>query len=249
MNMTIYAAERLTAEGYGDRIRLTLPRSKQRAFKGKEAMDWERLTWHLKNKDPPFGLALELGQGLLVKDKDGPQEGPFEGIESPMVSLTSKGQHEFFRVDGEVKNRIKALSTDVDILANGIVCIPPSEMATGRIREWRSGILSIDKLPIFPVELLRKEPEVIQFPHRPMANPSVEAMRKWIDRVVAVEGKGGDRQTFRVAIKIVSVVSDFQQALAEILIWNKTNAIPPWSEKELEWKIKSALKYQHRREA
>ena len=250
--MKVFATQQYRREGWGPFLRLTLPRSKKRAFKELGPLDREALERQLRRRD--FGLAMILGAGLVVLDKDGPNQGPFAELRSPMTSETERGEHLFFQTAQEMTNKIKAMRYDVDILFHGIVCVPPSEMATGKERIWKTGIVRFADLPTFPLELLqalkRSEPKRT-FRHElvPPSSAKIDAMRRWIAGVTAESGNGGDRATYRVACKIVSVLrDDFDCAMAEILAWDRTNALPPWSDtvqgvKALEHKVRCAMKF------
>lgn len=230
----------LVENGYLDRLRLTRPESKMRAFKENGPHTFETLDQHLRRG---FGLAMLLGDGLCVLDKDGPNQGPFSKVSSSLSSLTKRGTHEFFRTEIAGTNKIKAtangIKTDCDLLFNGIVCLPPAPT-----RQWKTPLIDINSIPFFPAKLLEETRKEASRIIPALSLPTVEAMRKWIRKVHAIEGQAGDKNTFRVACKIVSVVQDFDQALAEILAWNSEGyAQPPWDEKSLFWKIKSAFKY------
>lgn len=247
--MTIYAVRNYFREGWGERIRLTLPQSKKRAFKEHGPMTRFAIETQIRRNN--YGIALLLGSGLVVVDKDGPNQGPFATVTSAMTSITDRGTHEFFQTDLSETNKIKCQGYDVDVLFNGIVVVPPTEMGTGKIREWKGGIVGFDALPRFRSDLLQEpstkpQPRVFTMPR----TAEIESVRKWILKKFAVCGSGGDRETFKVAIKIVSVTrSDFHAALAEIVAWNETNAINPdgspckWTVQELEHKIRCAMRY------
>ena len=249
--MRVYAVHHLFREGLGERIRLTEYRSKKRAFKERGPMDRAWLVTQLLRKD--FGVALQLGTGLMVVDKDGPNQGPFADLHSPMTANASRGEHLYFRTDIDGTNKIKFNGWEVDLLWNGIIGIPPSIMETGMERSWKTGIVQFADLPMFPTALLAEEKREERRPSPVLHvelpdDKKLEAMRRWIGFKFAESGAGGDAVTYKVALKIVSVTQNFEQAMAEILAWDRTNAIPPWSDthdgvKTLEHKVRCAIKY------
>ena len=252
--MMIFDVEHLERLGWLERIRFTLPYSKKRALKERGPMD--RATIHRIVRDTDFGLALLLGKDaaglrLMVLDKDGDDQGPFASLTSPMTATTDRGEHLFFLTDMDGTNKIKVNGLEVDLLWNATVPIPPTATPTGMPRRWRLGLPRIGDLPLFPSALLKEEkreaPPVTTYREIP-DDKKMEALRRWIGFKFAESGSGGDAVTFKVAVKIVSVVKDFNTAMAEILRWDRTNALPPWSDRPegvraLEHKIRCAITY------
>jgi len=59
---------------------------------------------------------------------------------------------------------------------------------------------------------------------------------------VATEGSGGDAETYKVAAYLKDLGCDANQALELMAPWNE-RCSPPWSEEELETKVRNAYKY------
>jgi hypothetical protein len=159
-----------------------------------------------------------------------------------MIARTARGFHAYYRHTIEDPKTFKWERGDCKL--TGYVLAPPSwNFKTETRYEWLKGIVRPEELPLLPdlqKEVKRTEP--LPKP-KELVHRNVEAMRKWIRRVHSVEGQGGDRDCFRVACKICSVVRDELEALAEIMAWNAEGyAKPPWSEKELIHKIRCALR-------
>jgi hypothetical protein len=183
---------------------------------------------------------------LVVVDLDDRtlEWGRERGIDSPMICRTASGFHLYYR--GTLEKSFKFEGGDVK--ATGYCMAPPSVVGEWRY-SWLNGIVPPEKLPPYNLDLRPPEkpklmPTVMELPE----SAAIDGMRKWIRRVIAEQGRGGDRDTFRVAIKIMSVINDMDQAMAEILAWDRDCAIPPWSDtpqglKALEHKLKSARKY------
>lgn len=66
---------------------------------------------------------------------------------------------------------------------------------------------------------------------------------RWIrdDAPEAIEGEGGDLQTYRVAAKLFDLGLERESVLERMLDWNDTKAIPPWEIDDLETKVNSAM--------
>jgi hypothetical protein len=67
------------------------------------------------------------------------------------------------------------------------------------------------------------------------------AARAWIAKVFSVSGQAGHNHCFRAACRLVDAGLAWNDAWEELLIWNGTNAEPPWSEKELDHKLRDAF--------
>lgn len=64
---------------------------------------------------------------------------------------------------------------------------------------------------------------------------------RYIEAIRAIEGAGGDKETFRAACKLIESGMSEHDALDALIQWNKTNADPPWTEHQLRYKIQRAL--------
>ena len=240
--MRLQAALQLQKAGYD--IVLLRENTKRAAFEG-----WNvrgpptrfELQAHMRRR--LFNVAIRLkDSGVIVADLDNHslEWGRERGIDSPMIARTARGFHVYMRGILEKSSTFEG----GDIKATGHITAPPSVVNEWRY-EWVNGIVSPKELPLFPPDLLPRKPKPM--PVVPLEVPTdakIEGMRKWIRKVEAIEGSGGDRQTFRVALKICSVIRDSEKALAEIMAWNcEGYAQPPWTERELRHKISSAMKY------
>lgn len=233
-------ARLLDALGY--RLTVTRPGSKAALLR-----DWpnvsltiDEVVGHLRRG---CNLALLMGRTrgppVMALDRDG--EGHLDVPPSPFTVSTPHGQHAYYRTpEGEeARTRIR-FAEGYDAKLTGY-CLIAGEVDGKAYKPGR--IVRPEELPVFPASLLAR-------PERPSPSPldlpedkQLAAMRSWIRQVFAIQGSGGDKNCFRVAVKIVSVVPEFHAALAELAAWNATNADPPFSEKEMTWKIQSALNY------
>jgi hypothetical protein len=82
--------------------------------------------------------------------------------------------------------------------------------------------------------------ELALIPAQIPTNFSVERVRKYIAKIEAIQGEGGDKQTYRVACWLAERIPDFDTAMREFKLWNSMFAQPPWDDKGLEHKLKSA---------
>lgn len=209
-------------------------------FEELNEVELERL---LLRRDLNLGIKLF---GLVAVDKDGPNQGPFFFLTSPQTSITSRGLHEYFQTDEEGSNRIKIGGLDVDILRHGtVVCAPSIHPKTGHRYGWKDKLIRKTELPVFPAEMLKgfEKPKPVVVPQELPVEEAIERVRRYLSKIVAVEGSGGDRTTFRAACRAVEATAGNEaQALALMIEWNSQNALPPWSEAALIHKVRSAVK-------
>src|SRR5438132_1082709 len=103
--LMLYAVRHYRRQGFAERIRLLLWRSKQLAFKetNRPLTDQEI---DAELRCCRYNLGLKLGDGLMLIDKDGPNVGCF-GAESNFAVAASRGRHEYFLTEMSGKNAIK----------------------------------------------------------------------------------------------------------------------------------------------
>jgi hypothetical protein len=195
-----------------------------------------------------LNLGLLLDEGFAVVDRDGPNRGEFADLESPWTVWTPRGEHLYFRIHpghGR-KNLIRIGGLNVDVLFNGVTVLPPypGYRHAGRIVER-------ERLPQFPLDLVTRFDPPEPFPppappprtDDPTADSLERARRRMEQEDVAVSGNRGHDITFRAACRAVrGARGNYHQALLLMIEWNRTNAHPPWKLKELEHKVRDALK-------
>jgi len=69
----------------------------------------------------------------------------------------------------------------------------------------------------------------------------IRDVRGYVRAIRSIEGNGGDRSCFTVACLLAEAGLSFEEALAELLNWNATNALPPWKPPELHRKLRYAF--------
>ena len=235
----------LQMKGTGYEIVLLRDQSKAAFFKAwNQREPLSRFEIQAQMRRRLFNIGIWL-KGILIVDLDNKdlEWGKAHGIESPMIARTARGFHLYFQhcLDPPKSGKFEG----GDIKMTGYIVAPPSVVKGWRY-EWIGKVLAPDQLPPAP-DLLKQE-ELLPKPRiqRVLEIPEtakIEGMRKWIGKVHAVEGEGGDSNTFRVAMKICAIVRDFHLALAELELWNETNAHPQWNVDQMKHKIASAMKY------
>jgi hypothetical protein len=239
----IEAPKRLWKLEYLDRLRPL--KGKKLAFPENGSFTLPMLEYYVGSCR--MNLGMRLHGGLVVVDCDGPDLGPLAGLESPMRVRTRRGWHHYYRTETDHKNLIHPAGLSVDVIFHGVTPLPPSvNWETGWMYRWEGLILPEEELPLFPMEILREfDPPPARPKQRAAARRTlghIRDIRAYISRIVAIEGQGGDRTTFRVACLIARATGgDYYETLSRLREWNESNASPRWSEKELAHKAQCAV--------
>jgi len=78
----------------------------------------------------------------------------------------------------------------------------------------------------------------------PVAKSAVDRGRNYLSKIPgAIEGQGGDAQTYNAAIKLVHVLKLEEQDAWALMNEYNLRCEPPWTEKELRHKLKCAMDY------
>jgi hypothetical protein len=102
------------------------------------------LAWRLRWPEANRALLVEPA-GVLVIDCDGDEalsEATALGLPPAVVAVSGRGRHYYFRAPRDVAGKSttrRGRSTRIDVLAGGLVTIPPSRHKTGRVYEWIVG--------------------------------------------------------------------------------------------------------------
>lgn len=190
------------------------------------------------------GVVTGTLSGLVVVDCDTPEDANFWKASfplSPLAVLTGRGgSHFYYRYPlGEhVFNRAGLLSRKIDLRGQGgYVVAPPSRHPNGSQYCWQgSDDYCLDALPYFSTAWINRD----DAPPTPVSFTDLRSPRSYLRSIQAVSGQGGHNQTFRAACKLRDAGLTPDEALDELLIWNRSNASPPWSVEELLHKVKSA---------
>ena len=210
----------------------------------------------------PRNLAIVTGtvSRVVAVDGDSPEALTWMAAHLPITSMrtqTAKGEHWFFRYAGEplVRNRV-GLNTGVARLAldvrgeGGYVISPPSQHVSGahytQIGTWPP----IADLPLLDANLLPHSDSTQPIPsdHTPCSTESdqdrahvLRRARAYMAQVPpAIEGKGGDQQTFKVACTLVRGFDLSDAEVRDVLHdWN-ARCVPPWTARDLDDKLAGA---------
>jgi hypothetical protein len=252
--LLLHGALALHREGYEvELLRYGTKKAVFEAWNTRGGLSGTELSLYMRRR--PHNVAVRLGREvrgppgrrLMVVDVDADEGWAWvkeHQLDSPMQVRTAKGVHLYFAHDlGEQRTRIKYLGLPIDLKFTGYAVAPASVVDSFRYEFLQCA--KPEALKLFPPDLLKEEPKPRPtIEPRPWIDRDVEAMRRWIRKVRAIEGQGNDRHCYRVALKICSVVHDERQALAELVAWNSEGyADPPFTEKEMLHKVRCALNY------
>lgn len=163
-----------------------------------------------------------------------------------MVRTPSGGLHLYYRYpqDGDVGCAVKRRGMAIDIRANrGYLLCPDSQNASGRPYQWVHGAPTeslLAGLPRFQLDWMgpKKEVEPVVRSIGALASHRRRA-RRYIRHIVARSKRRGHDATYRATQVLREFGLSASEAYEELNLWNRTNAIPPWSERELTHKVES----------
>jgi hypothetical protein len=134
-----------------------------------------------------------------------------------------------------VKNGVK-IEGRYDVRGDGgYVLAPPSVFEGGHYKWTGKYPFRVEDLPVFDMAW---RPETYVDDQR--SDKKITDGVAYISKIHAVAGQRGQDSTFQAACSLKDSGLDQAEALLALLEWNRTNAEPPWSEKELLHKIRSA---------
>jgi len=207
-------------------------------------------------------LAIITGQisGVVVVDGDSAQACRY--IEetcspTPMIVQTSKGRHYYYRHPGtKIPNAARVLDIPpIDIRGDGGLVIGPGSIhPTGALYQLAPGC-DLTPGPALPPYNEAWFPDARSAPETTFIRPILhfsgpaqkdaygQAMRYTSNVPGAVQGAGGDNQTYVLACRLVRGfnLSD-DEALDLLRAWNQ-HCTPPWEDVELVAKVKHARLY------
>jgi len=214
--------------------------------------------WFGSNEQHNMAVVTGQVSKLVVVDADSEEDAKWWSENFPPTPLMARsgrgGTHFYYRSLGsETRNRQKVFHRAIDIRGDGgYIIVPPSiHPETSQKYRW----LSEDVYP--PKSLVRSLPqfEKVWLPKevpRSRANLSIageKAVRRgdplrypiaYIQKIKAISGEHGNSTTFRVACKLRDAGMNADQAFQALKDWNRTNAVPPWTDAELAQKIEYA---------
>lgn len=209
-------------------------------FQTRKATISEILKW------PREGIAVVTGKlsNVVVVDCESREDAAWfwdNRSKTPTVMQSRRGYHLWFKHPGEpIANDVRVPdefgNARYDVRGDGgNATVPPTPHKNGFYR-WQTPLIDTEKLPVFKPEWRPAK----QYSKQSYDAPKYKDAVKYIYYITAVSGAGGHDNTFRAA----SVLRDAEIPEAEALLilqeWNKTNATPPWSDRDLLHKIRSA---------
>ena len=212
------------------------PVVKWKEFQYRQPTFDEILSWPKEG----FNLAVVTGQisgGLVIVDCESKEDATWfwkNKGESTVVVQTKRGFHFYFQSSCEVRNAQKCFDRYDVRGEGGYALIPPSVHSDGAYF-WKKRLSDVLLLPPFH-PTWRPEP-VCSYDERKIHDGAA-----YISRILAVEGQGGDADTFRAACALKDAGLSEGEAMYVLMEWNKTNACPPWQPKDLLHKIRCAYK-------
>ena len=218
--------------------------------------------WWRAWPDANIGLVMGGPSRLVAVDVDGPEgratlarleakNAPLPPTLTSMSGRVDGGEHRFFHVpEGldiqAIKNRTGASGgpmPKVDIRTEGgQVVAPPSLHASGNRYAWVDRKAPIAILPEWLYRLATWEAPLPQAPTPQRVEPLVaDRARQYLMRIPgAISGSGGHRQALLAAEHMVRGFQlDDGTSMSLLCEWNRTCS-PPWSERELQHKIREA---------
>lgn len=219
-----------------------------REFQSERASLNQVREWFAKSS-ANVGIVTGRLSELVVVDCDRPEDAEYWRRRFPMTPLAVQtgggGSHFYYRYPAgdTIGNRAGLLSRRIDLRAEGgYVVAPPSRHPSGSHYQWLSGSdYRLLDVPFFSSEwIIEKQTDVSS----QLSIRSVERPRSYIRSIRAISGQGGHNQTFRAACILRDSGLTPEEALCELMLWNETQASPPWSARELLHKVQSAYQAQ-----
>jgi len=185
--------------------------------------------------------------GLCVIDQD--LGGNLTDLQLPKtytVTTPSDGAHLYFY--GSLPSSVGKLAPGVDTRGRGGYVLLPPSLVDGR--EYKpANTAPIAELPTRIVALLtNQQHEQAKSAYHVLDLPTnVERARTLLNQRivrgdVAIEGRGGDDHTYRLACEILNLGLSPEGAITVMAEWNEA-CIPPWSPDELSQKVNNAASY------
>jgi hypothetical protein len=206
------------------------------------------------HRECEYNLAIVTGHfaGLVVVDCDSDEDTVWWKStfpQTPLVVTTGGGgKHFYYRHPAAgVRNRTGLFSRRIDLRADGGVVIAPPSMhpETRQLYQWDNGLSSqLTDVPLFDPRWIadRQSAGRSRYHGHCRVNTTIRNGLAYIRRIRAVAGNGGHNATFRAACKLRDSGLAADEAFQALLLWNETNALPPWSAKELAHKVDDAYR-------
>jgi len=212
---------------------------KKPLIKWKEYQDRKPTFEEIASWPEGCNLAIVTGavSGIVVVDCESREDAEWfyrSRGKSPCVVQTKRGFHLYFRHPGQPVKNAQRVEDRYDVRGDGgYVLAPPSKHDEGAYT-WKLPFMGHKLLPVFDMTW------------RPVHKTEDSVEREisdgmaYISTIRAVAGQRGHDDTWRAANALKDSGLRECEALLCLLEWNRTNAEPPWGDKEILHKIKSA---------
>jgi putative DNA primase/helicase len=173
-----------------------------------------------------------------------------EGFELPptfTVLTPSGGTHLYYRTPKALRQGVDLLGSGIDVRSLGGYVIGPGSSLDDK-EYVITNKTQIAPAPEWLIQRLgaARERDTTTTKTLPGIKPDRAAQRakEWLEKYapIATEGEGGDAETFKVSAHLKDLGCSADQALELMLSWNE-RCLPPWSQEELETKVRNAFKY------
>ena len=178
------------------------------------------------------------------------------GIDSTVEVISGRGgRHRYFKApqDAAIRSRNglhRMHGLDIKGLGGFIVLPGSIHPETGRVYEFVPGkeLRQLHELPLFNTDWLVEKRKSTKFkPKSRLQSGSSRAcgirnVRAYIRGIPSIEGQNGSNACYRVAAILLTAGYSQEEALAEMLDWEMTNASPLWGRKALMKKIADVWK-------
>jgi hypothetical protein len=200
-----------------------------------------------------LNFAIHVGKsGIVGLDADTEAAGAWIGEHCPMSDMfattPSGGLHVYFKApENPPKIAVNVLGIGLDVRSRASLLIASPSWCREHERRWRWAglVLPPAELPELPPGLLpeRCEPKRDGSPppsvHRGVGE--IRDVTRWIMAVPSVQGQHGSSGCYKVACRLVDAGFGWEEAMLWLRTWNARVPQPPWSERELEHKLRSAF--------
>jgi len=218
--------------------------------------------WFPTNGSNQAAIVTGAVSGVVVVDADSDEALDFvkESLPAtPLVVKTARGRHFYYRhpghsVGNKAHVRTAAGELALDLRADGGYAIAPGSLHPSGVRyeaegwdeTFGPGGPGWDGVPVFdPSWFPAQEAEPLptgRDEHRPDQADTMARARAWLaKRPPAIQGQGGDDWTIRTVLHVLDFGFSDSEALEALQDWNQTCS-PPWTERELMAKLRSARK-------
>jgi hypothetical protein len=160
--------------------------------------------------------------------------------ETPALVKTRRGFHLWFRHPGvPVANGVR-VQERYDVRGDGGYVLLPPSVHTDGVYEWIKGPVPTSELPPFRMEWRNvNKPETSD---ESFGSPPIRDGIAYIHTIRAIAGQRGHDETWRAVQRLKDSGLSESEALYAMCEWNKTNAEPPWTTKELIHKVRDCYR-------